>query len=330
VRTVGQPTRAAWEAYLRGDLGESTRIAQGALDAGADEGRASPHVLIELYSLKALQALEHYKLDEAEQWVERAQPLVESMPPCLHRYLVDRAAVAIVEARRGAHAAVAAVGNCARGPVPATVARRYQLLTAELEARAGRSVSAIRRLATLPVSPRTLIVRARLAAQVGRSEQAEAELSSLPPIDELPAARWIEAELLRAQFEPESGALERALDAGIGVGFVWTYLREGSGLEEPLRQATTTNEPWRDTPLSRALHVPASAPSTAVPQLSDSELRVLRFLPSHRSMVEISDEMFVSVNTVKTHVRGLYRKLRVTTRSEAVQRATELGLVEPA
>lgn len=112
--------------------------------------------------------------------------------------------------------------------------------------------------------------------------------------------------------------------------FAWTYLREGDVHNELLRRATTTAEPWRDSPLAHALLNSVSAPVTAVLVLTDTELRVLQFLPSHRSMAEISKEMFVSVNTVKTHVRAIYLKLRVKTRSEAVHRAREMGLIGPA
>lgn len=330
VRMVGQPTRAAWEAYLRGKLGESTRIARGVLDEGADAGRAAMHVLIELYSLEALLALERYDLDEADHWAERAQKIVEPLPPSLHRYLADRSTLAVTEARFGAHAAAAAVGNCMRGSIPLALSCRYQLLTAEFNARAGMSLSAARCVAVLPESPRATLVNARLAAQAARADQVEAELSKLPGVDELPMARWLEAELLRAQVAPGSAALDRALDAGTREGFVWTYLREGDVRNELLRRATTGAEPWRDTPLAHALLNSVSAPVTAVPALTHTELQVLQFLPSHRSMAEISKEMFVSVNTVKTHVRALYRKLRVTTRSEAVHQATELGLIGPA
>ena len=327
VRSVGQPTRAAWEAYLRGALVESVRIARGALDAGADVGRASTHVLIELYSLQVMLALEHYDLDEADHWVERAQTVVESTPPSLHRYLVDRAVIAVVEARRGAHAAIAAVDNCTRVALPPAVAQRYQLLTAELEARAGRSVSAARRLATLPLSPRTTLVRARLAVQAGKSERAENELKDLPAIDTFPRSQYIEAELLRAQIAPASNALNNALETGIHEGFAWTYLRESDSLDESLRHAIAANASWRDTPLARALRMSILVPTTSVPQLTNSELRILQFLPSHRSMAEISDEMFISPNTAKTHARSLYRKLQVSSRSEAVRRAVEIGLL---
>jgi len=61
--------------------------------------------------------------------------------------------------------------------------------------------------------------------------------------------------------------------------------------------------------------------------LSDRELDVLRLLPTRLSLREISSELYVSPNTVKTHVRHVYEKLRVSSRSEAVTRARELHLL---
>jgi LuxR family transcriptional regulator, maltose regulon positive regulatory protein len=63
--------------------------------------------------------------------------------------------------------------------------------------------------------------------------------------------------------------------------------------------------------------------------LSDRELAVLRFLPTMMSNAEIASEMFVSVNTVKTHLKHVYRKLDVTDRREAVRRGRELHLLSP-
>jgi len=62
-------------------------------------------------------------------------------------------------------------------------------------------------------------------------------------------------------------------------------------------------------------------------QLTDRELTVLRYLQSILSNEEIASKLFVSVNTVKTHVRNIYRKLDVARRREAVRRARELGLL---
>ena len=64
--------------------------------------------------------------------------------------------------------------------------------------------------------------------------------------------------------------------------------------------------------------------------LTTAELRVLRYLPSHLSFRQIAERLCVSPNTVKTHARGIYRKLGVSSRGEAVDRARAAGLAEPA
>jgi LuxR family maltose regulon positive regulatory protein len=61
--------------------------------------------------------------------------------------------------------------------------------------------------------------------------------------------------------------------------------------------------------------------------LSESELRVLRYLPSNLSASEIADVLYVSTSTVKTHMRHIYEKLGVHRRSEAVDRGRQAGLL---
>jgi len=66
---------------------------------------------------------------------------------------------------------------------------------------------------------------------------------------------------------------------------------------------------------------------TAAEQLSASELRVLRYLPTNLSRPEIASELSVSVNTVNTHIRNIYAKLQARDRSSAVQRARGMRLL---
>ena len=80
----------------------------------------------------------------------------------------------------------------------------------------------------------------------------------------------------------------------------------------------------------------ASAPSTdrerlsQPEELSPSELRVLRYLPTNLTRPEIARELYVSINTVNTHIRNIYSKLGARDRSSAVQRARELRLLSTA
>jgi LuxR family transcriptional regulator, maltose regulon positive regulatory protein len=78
--------------------------------------------------------------------------------------------------------------------------------------------------------------------------------------------------------------------------------------------------------------VEEAAPASAGPPwpgepLTKSETRVLRYLPTHMGAPEIAAELYLSANTVKTHLRHLYRKLGVHSRREAVQRARAIGLL---
>ena len=73
---------------------------------------------------------------------------------------------------------------------------------------------------------------------------------------------------------------------------------------------------------------PVNKPSSAgIEQLSPSELRVLRYLPTNLSRPEIASELSVSVNTVNTHIRNIYAKLQTQDRSSAVQRARQMRLL---
>ena len=68
-------------------------------------------------------------------------------------------------------------------------------------------------------------------------------------------------------------------------------------------------------------------PRSVAEVLTSRELEVLVELPTLRTVDEIAQSMFVSVNTLKTHLRSVYRKLGVTSRRDAVAAARERGLL---
>jgi LuxR family transcriptional regulator, maltose regulon positive regulatory protein len=61
--------------------------------------------------------------------------------------------------------------------------------------------------------------------------------------------------------------------------------------------------------------------------LTDSELAVLRFLPSHMTNQEIAEALFLSINTIKTHLSSVYRKLGVANRRQAIAQGRRLELL---
>ena len=72
----------------------------------------------------------------------------------------------------------------------------------------------------------------------------------------------------------------------------------------------------------------AAEPDVKTAGLTDAELRVLPLLATHLSFREIGERLYVSRNTIKTQAISVYRKLGVSSRSEAVDRAAQLGLVD--
>jgi LuxR family maltose regulon positive regulatory protein len=72
------------------------------------------------------------------------------------------------------------------------------------------------------------------------------------------------------------------------------------------------------------------APQALPDPLTESEVRVLRYLPTHLTAREIAGQLHVSAHTVTTHMRHLYTKLGAHSRHEAVAQARALGLLSPS
>jgi DNA-binding CsgD family transcriptional regulator len=75
---------------------------------------------------------------------------------------------------------------------------------------------------------------------------------------------------------------------------------------------------------------PNAADARRLDALTNGETRVLHYLPTNLSAREIADELYLSVNTVKTHQRHLYQKLGARSRTQAVEQARALGLLAPS
>jgi DNA-binding CsgD family transcriptional regulator len=75
---------------------------------------------------------------------------------------------------------------------------------------------------------------------------------------------------------------------------------------------------------------PRTGEACRLEALTNGETRVLRYLPTNLSAREIAEELYLSVNTVKTHQRHLYQKLGARSRTQAVEQARALGLLPPS
>jgi LuxR family transcriptional regulator, maltose regulon positive regulatory protein len=127
-------------------------------------------------------------------------------------------------------------------------------------------------------------------------------------------------------------ATERALALAEPDRLVLPFAMTGAGeLLEALPRHQTAHAALLTDVLDvvHGASLPANDQPAAPPteELSPSELRVLRYLPTNLSRPEIASELSVSVNTVNTHIRNIYAKLQARDRSSAVQRARELRLL---
>jgi LuxR family maltose regulon positive regulatory protein len=192
-------------------------------------------------------------------------------------------------------------------------------------------------IAEQPFSPGLHAARARLLLASGDADGALAQL--VEPCDAAYPAVAIERELLRAVALRATGrddsslaTMESALALAEPEGIRRPFLSGGRGVRElladHLRKAVSHR--WFASELLRNLDGADGSrvlPAELMEPLSAREGEVLRFLPTMMSNADIASELFVSVNTVKTHVKSIYRKLDVTRRQDAVRRARQLQLL---
>jgi LuxR family maltose regulon positive regulatory protein len=228
-------------------------------------------------------------------------------PPVVHRLcweldVGDALAVEAELGRRGIEAQ-------ARAPEPARE-REYLLLARALVAR-GRAVEA---------SP--LLGRLLLAAEAGGRRGTAIAALALQAI-----ARHLQGSAPQAQ-----AALGRALGLAGDEGHVRVFVDLGAPMLHLLRRAASAapGEATIERLLAAFAEAPAVAPPAAAPlgvPIRERELDVLRCLVAGMSQPEVAAQLYLSPNTVKTHVRNLYGKLGVQSRSQALRRARELRLI---
>ena len=162
--------------------------------------------------------------------------------------------------------------------------------------------------------------------------------SALPALERARAAEPllgvtpVEAAMLEAVVHEQlrdpsaaDAALEAALALADASGHRGVFLAAGRTVEPLLRRRIRqrTALPELVCELLHASQPPVRAAAPLLEPLSGREQMILRYLPTSLSNREIAGELFVTTNTVKTHLRSIYRKLGVAGRREAVDRARD-------
>lgn len=178
------------------------------------------------------------------------------------------------------------------------------------------------------------ISRVRLLLAAGRGDAAHDEIDSLLRSAETGGrgGSVIELLVLRALAGRGPQALDdlrRAVGLAEDEGYVRVFADEGSGIARLLDELAARDG---DAPYLSRLRAAASDPrrptgATLPEPLSDREREVLRLLATDLSGPEISRQLMVSLNTLRTHTKNIYAKLAATSRREAITRAVELGLL---
>jgi LuxR family maltose regulon positive regulatory protein len=338
-----------------GDIARALRHADQAVNLAERRGWGRSEPAGAAYSVQAAVAIQRGRREEAVSLVARASEALHETRdrPLRAMHALNRA---LLLSDGGEPEAALGVLQAARdevgdwpllAPLDDQLLAREALLRAAVgEGEVGRALleraeretatsvpvaNALARLRLLEGDPDA--ARDVLAPHLGGGDPAAA---SGMPVSVRAEAWLLDALALDALSEHENAAcsLERSLDLAEPAGLsrlivehgnlvrplLHRHVRHGTAHPAIVGEALETIE-HRGSERSRSVAVLLAEP------LSEREQAILRYLPTMMSNHEIASELFVSVNTVKTHLKAIYRKLDASGRREAVQRGRELGLM---
>jgi LuxR family maltose regulon positive regulatory protein len=244
--------------------------------------------------------------------------------------------------------ALATMASARRGMTgwrpPAHLWRWLILTEAELHSAGGPTRPARALLETLdqsvPLHAGEAAVLARMQLAEDDPSGAAATLAScldgaVPSDQVAPVEAWLADALASdslADRDRAASSLERALTLAEREGFRRSFLDAGAPARSLLaryRHRVPSCWSYLDELLQASVESEwtATSPPALIDQLTERERTVLRYLPSLMTYEEIAADLYVSLNTVKTHAYGIFRKLGVTGRRQAVRSARELHLL---
>jgi LuxR family maltose regulon positive regulatory protein len=308
----------------------------------AGEPRRNPAALVAL----AWVHLEHNELREAHSWLKQAGAALDATPDKLI-WAVAQLATAYGDMAEGRAAAAAQIIARARSgwPVPPWLDQRLTMVESRAHAAEGdiqAALAAARRSGHYN-SPEAEVMLARTWAAAGNAENATRALASVLATEgETPDRIRLAAWLIDAQLsyhdgdhargrrsltsalrlaEPEQIRLPFALERG----WIEPMLRSDPELAHAHHRLLAPG-PCHNQ-LSTLRSDPDQAPILMVKTLTERELEVLRHASGLLSNAKLASKMYITVNTVKTHLKHIYRKLETTRRAEAIRRARQLELI---
>jgi len=325
----------AW--FEAGRLAEAAEAASAA-DADARRLGFQQHPwAVNYLRVLAGAALEQRDFDTAEHLTERALSISERFRPVFEFLaLLDRAR--IWAARGQIHDALATV-DVARLVLAGTksvLLARADELEALLRLSLGDLRSPAELAAGVPATRRGLLLaRVALAANDHHAAVEHLDMSSLG--DLTPRAALVRQLLLAAaaidRGDPgAAGIVGGVLQAARHEGFLNTVVTTVPQVTRYLVEHSTyaLPDPFLERIVGAALEVRATQPERSgrilTAPLTDAELRVLKLLPT-TSYAQIAATLYISLNTVKTHLRSIYQKLGVSSRAQAIERAVDLHLL---
>jgi LuxR family transcriptional regulator, maltose regulon positive regulatory protein len=288
------------------------------------------------------------RLDEAEAWVQIAERIfrAEANPAAAMGAQYVRGQLELGRGRAADALAAFRAAQRLAGPHP--LARPLRTWLVHALVRLGETEDAEQVLAGLGDRDRDRgeMRIAAAALRLARDDPHAAAAALAPVLDGSAGMGWrswlVEAFLLEAIARDALGdeaaagrALERALDLAEPDGaLLWFLMHPVPGLLTGHARQRTAHAAL----IARILGLlggnkpapPPAGPWARLEPLSKSEIRVLRYLPTHLTAPEIAGELSVSTTTVKTHLRNLYAKLGAHSRAEAVESARTLALLAPS
>ena len=284
-------------------------------------------------------ALERRDLDTAEQLTEQALSISERGRPAFE-FLALLARAGIWAARgqvRDALATVEAARLVLAGTRSVLLAQADEL-EALLRLSLGDLHAPVELASRLPAARRCLLL-ARVALASGDHHAAREHLQS-PSLGDLTPRHALVRQLLLAAAaigcgDPmTAGILGSAIQAARDGGFLNTVVTTAPQVTSYLIEHSTRvrPDPFMEQLTVAALEVRATQPDASrsrrvlIEPLTAAEMRILKLLPTS-TYLQIAATFCISRNTVKTHLRSVYQKLGVTSRSEAIERAVDLRLL---